>query len=552
MDALTQFLLPAAVMIGLLVFVHELGHYAVGRWTGLAVEVFSIGFGPAILSLKRGETEYCIRLLPLGGYVKFYGMMRHEVVPEHLAGRDFVTAPYFSRLLTIAAGPLANFLFAILLFSVLGYLGIPKPQPVVGDVQKGGSADQAGLQFGDRIKAIDGKAIDSWEEMSKIVSSSAGKTLQLEIQRRHESLTIPIVPQKVAGTDMLGRKRDVGRLGVALSSAPAIISLRSDKSIAAQKGLRTGLRITDVKLDTTSQSVAFFREIDLWLASRPDSSVMELTLAETHKDGTPKNETKRTVVFDLKKLSERKLEALGIFDGQLVVAEPVGPLEKNDLILQFDGRDVKDVYELEKIQSDNKKSQVKLLVRRDAEVKEFDMALKSIERQMPEGKVEVFVLAVTTLGMPREPQPYVERYDQLLDCLWFGWHFTVKQTWHLAELLGQLFTGQLPMKSLGGPISIAVVAGDAAQTGLAGYLFAMSMISINLALLNFLPLPALDGGQILVYTFEALRRRRLSMEAVENIQRLGFVFILALIVLATYNDISRFWSTIVRNILGTP
>ena len=206
------------LVLGTLVFVHEMGHYLAARWRGVYVEAFSIGFGPKIVSwTDRVGTVWKLSWLPLGGYVKLHGQERPEdVAPEVRAGwmpgRTFHSKGVGSRAIVVAAGPIANFLLAALLFAAL-FMAVGRPVPVVGpvlgEVLPGTAAARAGLQTGDRIESIDGAEIPSFAELRRVVSGKPGQTVQLGVRRDGQVRTVPAVIES-AGKD----GAEQGKLGV--------------------------------------------------------------------------------------------------------------------------------------------------------------------------------------------------------------------------------------------------------------------------------------------------------------------------------------------------
>jgi regulator of sigma E protease len=206
-----------ALVLGVLVFIHELGHYLAARWCGIHVEAFSIGFGPAIASwTDRHETEWKICVLPLGGFVKMHGMALN-VADENAMdmtvtrpGQAFFEKSVASRAIVAAAGPVANFLLAAVLFtSVLIAIGKPVPLPVIGEISPGSSAEAAGLKQGDVIRDVDGKPMLEFEDLRKIVAANAGHTLSFVIHRGTQDITLPVLIQPATPGDM-----STGRLGV--------------------------------------------------------------------------------------------------------------------------------------------------------------------------------------------------------------------------------------------------------------------------------------------------------------------------------------------------
>jgi regulator of sigma E protease len=210
-------LLSFAIVLGVLVFIHEMGHYLAARWRGIYVEAFSIGFGPSLLAwTDRQGTVWKLCVLPLGGFVKMHGMalnVTEENAMDQSAsrpGQAFFEKSVLSRAIVAAAGPVANFLLAIVLFTALNALvGQQIPLPVIGDIAPGSSAAAAGLKIGDAILAVDGKRTMEFEDLRAVVAANAGHTLSFRLRRGTGELTIPVAIQPASPGDM-----SVGRLGV--------------------------------------------------------------------------------------------------------------------------------------------------------------------------------------------------------------------------------------------------------------------------------------------------------------------------------------------------
>ncbi|PZO79433.1 MAG: RIP metalloprotease RseP [Mesorhizobium amorphae] len=218
-------LVPFLFVLMLVVFVHEMGHYLVGRWCGIGVQAFSIGFGPEIIGFNdRRGTRWKLSLVPLGGYVKFVGDMNVTSAPDsaEMQGlsdvdrrRAFHTQPVWKRALTVFAGPLFNFLLTIAVFAVFfGSYGREVFQPTVAEVQVGSPAERAGFQPGDRFKEIDGQAVTSFGDVQRMVSSRGGDALRFVVERDGQNVTLTATPEVREITDPIGNEIRMAVIGI--------------------------------------------------------------------------------------------------------------------------------------------------------------------------------------------------------------------------------------------------------------------------------------------------------------------------------------------------
>ena len=582
--------IPAVViLLGLLVFIHELGHYLVGRWCGIAVETFSIGFGPRILGFRRGGTDYQISWIPLGGFVKFAGAHPSEDVPAGLKGIGFLQASLPKRAATIVAGPAANFLLAVVVYAILVTGGIPHPPALIGEVIEGSAAAKAGLQYGDRIVQIADRKVETWRDIEETISASPGKPLAVTVLRAdNQSLKLDLTPEAVNTVDMLGRAATVGRAGVALGRQPAILSVLSSSSPSAAAGLKTGDKVTEVIFAGQSHSVKFYPDLVALLrdaaksggasntTNAVDSVELKVTTAPLPElnEGRPdpKATTEQTVeksTADVRTLtlsllavrgasgSDREfMHLLGLSSSELTVArlvdagEDTVPLKTGDVLVAWSGSPLRDVYALrEKLIANNDSAATFTVLRGDQRL-DVRVALKGIEVQKPEGPATLYTLPLLFWGQLLDPEPVIEQYSNPLMAVAFGVRQTASQTRELFTNVASLVTGDIPLKALGGPMLIAKVAGDSARRGWQTFLGSMALISINLGLINLFPIPVLDGGQLVLIGVEGVRRRPLREAAIENFQKIGFALVMALVVLATYNDLSRFWRSMLESVVG--
>jgi len=211
-------LLYAIVLLGVLIFVHELGHFIFAKLLGIKVLKFSLGFGPKVVGKTYGETEYLLSAVPLGGYVKMLGQedmpSEHEEIPESEKARAFNFQPVWKRFVIVAAGPFFNIAFAVVLFFFVFLSGVPYLLPEVGEVTAGSPAQGAGIMKGDRISEIDGKAIERWDDMTAIIHKSPGRPLTVRIVRDEKTIPLSITPEKKTVKDIFGQAREVGLIGI--------------------------------------------------------------------------------------------------------------------------------------------------------------------------------------------------------------------------------------------------------------------------------------------------------------------------------------------------
>ncbi|MBP9707125.1 MAG: RIP metalloprotease RseP [Oligoflexales bacterium] len=584
--------IPAVVLlIALLIFVHELGHYLVGRFFGVGVEIFSIGFGPQIFAWRRAGTLYQICAIPLGGYVLFAGSRQSAPVPEIFKNKEFYKAPNLHRAAIVAAGPAANFILALVAFLFVGMKGIPQQPPIVGQVRVGSPADKAGLLYGDEIKKVDNTEITFWRDINEIISrSEAGKALNLQIKRGEELISLAPIPESRSQPSRSGKEVRQSLIGIGLEYIVPIVTINNIDSLAAKSGLKTGdllLQISatglevleggaqstsagiwknlasmdeffiflqkQIALGATSIRVKYVRDYDrktLGFDSTKSDSVKEIELDFSNLLG----DLLGNLPLDRadKEFGVHVAHLIGIYDSQLTVMAPKAELktglEYGDRILAINGQAVSDIYHLSNAFNLIDKATADIEVQRGSTSLRLQVPLSSFEIQAPEGKVTKFNLDVEFLGLRKAPDSVLERYPQIWQAFWFGAKEASKQAAMIVVALFQLMTGELSLKALGGPVMIAQVASESAKLGWQAYLSTMALISINLAVINMFPIPVLDGGQLVMIGFEAVRRRRLSEVAVENFQKLGFVLVLCLVVLSFYNDISRYWLSFFKSL----
>ncbi len=215
-------LMSAIVLLGVIIFVHELGHFLFAKLMGVRVVKFSLGFGPKLVGKQLGDTEYRISAIPLGGYVKMLGETPGEELNDAEKPFAYNVQAVWKRFIIVFSGPLFNILCAVVIFFFVFVIGLPVLMPEIGEVMQDTPAEKAGLMKNDRIVRIDATPIAQWEEMTKMIHENPGKTLTLEIQRDSRILSIPIVPEKKTVPDIFGESREIGLIGIKPSGSTFI------------------------------------------------------------------------------------------------------------------------------------------------------------------------------------------------------------------------------------------------------------------------------------------------------------------------------------------
>jgi regulator of sigma E protease len=572
LEILSHPIVAMIILLGVLVFVHEFGHYIIAKFCGVGVETFSIGFGPKLLSWKHNNTIYQIAAIPLGGYVKLAGTSAVEDVPEHYLGKEFCKASLLARASILIAGPLANLILAFVIHSGLAHYGIKHLPAVVGSVRNQSPALEAGLEPGDKIVEIAGQKIDKWSDMQRVISNSAHKQLEIKIKRNEQLLSLKITPNPTGRTNSWDlQKKGKGQIGIGLGEISSTITVLSPQSKAFSAGFRTADTVKEVQYRVFGKNE--FKKVPTKTWGDLSKALQESLLKESvemHFVIERKLEDKITSVliktftkdlfskrfynqdyFSLKSLLRSDI---GVVDSELTldtVGESLQPyLKPKDVVVALNNIPINDIYDLSEFFMTNKKDSVEISFSRQGNLLSKTVPLKPIEQQEPEGKKIYYILDAQILPKRIFPDPLIERYDSVAGIVAYGINTTIEQSTMILQALSALVTGSLSVKSLGGPIMIAKVAGDSVRAGWEVFFNTMAVISVNLGIVNLFPIPVLDGGQLVLVFCEWIKRRPLSVSFVENFQKIGFVMLLCLVVLATYNDLSRFWSSILRGVVG--
>jgi len=419
-------------VLGVLVFVHELGHFLVARWLGVRVITFSIGFGPKLLKFRRNDIEYCISAFPLGGYVKMAGENPDE--PLSGTGEEFLSRNRWDRFRILLAGPVMNIVLAVVLMWIVNAQGAQVPAfqdapVVVGAVSPNSPADKGGIKPGDRITKVGSQPVATWEDFYLTIGGRANRPVPLTLLREGRDTIITVTP--VGQTKM-----QIGDIGVLPDVHPSISGL--ERGGPAEKA---GFKVGDLVMAAAGETTIFSEQLTTTIRK---SAGAPITL-RVMRDGAPLDIT----------VTPRRQGDVGVI-----------------------GINIQNAFKL-----------------------------------VQPGIVGALVMSV-------------ERNIQ------FGGL--------IARTLGGLFTRETSPTQLMGPVAIAQMSGDYAALGWLALFTFMASLSLNLGLLNLLPIPILDGGHIFIMAIESVARRDLSLKVKERMLMAGFVALMLLMVTVVYNDLSRF------------
>ena len=548
-------ILATIVLLGVLITVHELGHFVVAKLSGIKVHVFSIGFGKAIVKFRRGETEYRIAQLPLGGYVHMAGQNPYEPEDQSDVGRRFSDKPPWVRILVALAGPAMNLLLPFVILPPFFYLS-PQFDEVfgveVGAVDRGLPAWSAGLRAGDRIDSINGDPVRAFWQITQHIEGYDESQGSLEIQVSREGVedpvTLEIRPEKVRQTDgMLGVQRAPYRVGY----TPRFLA--SDVAIADPHGPlhRAGLRTFDRVFEVNGEPIRRYVDLLRTIARAPPAEPITLKVERTEPATANVSFIHKRIIRELEvTLGAARTEAdLGIrHAGTCVTARdadgPAKELQVGDCILAVDGEPhTLQAFLLSRL-THEPATRKTLEVLRAGEIVSVTMQLEQITRKDPladEIKLWRRGLALLTRHDALIPLSRVPNHDRIAH----AWYATVDQVdnrlWLTIQSISGILSGHISPRQLSGPLTIAYLAGRSAEQGLSQFVSLMVLISLSLALLNLFPVPGLDGGLMLVATIEMITRRRLPVRLQTGLNYGGYVLIAALLVFAFSNDVVRMW-----------
>jgi regulator of sigma E protease len=541
---LSQKAVPFVILLGILVFVHEFGHFIIARLNGVRVEVFSLGFGKKIFQLKHGETIYCISIIPLGGYVKMFGEQPGSTIPESEKSVSFTHKTVKQRISIVLAGPLMNLFFAILLFGLVASLGEEKQPAILGDISISSPAFEMGFRAGDKILSVAGQSVTTWDDLHDQLNELKDQEASFEISSKEnpEPKTLSARVSSVPNPNPVALSKTAGTVEgfQYFSIAPTVAILKG--SLLDSLGIKTG----DTLKLINGNPVQYWREVAASEKALSPDSQLNLAFERAPSRSSDKLEVLNVNVQIPKAAT---LASVGIEPSDLYLAEVVkgspaqkAGLKELDKIVAINGVPLKaweDILTNIKQYSPESGS-LKFSVLRDGQMLEL-MITPQITSQMSGSFKEEkrFTIGIKPLISMAVEKSIVVRTTNPLLALGTGIKKSYEMTVMTLLSFVRLISGDISPKNVGGVLSIGQAASESFKAGFNYFLQMMGVISISLFVLNLLPIPVLDGGHILFYTIELFKGSPVSLRKMELAQQVGLVLLMSLMIFALFNDVNR-------------
>ncbi len=560
-SGVVQSILAVVVMVGTLVLIHESGHFLVARFFGVTVKVFSIGVGARAFGVRVGHTDYRVSWLPIGGYVRWAGADAFsdgggEEDGESVDPRgSFMAKPAWQRLLIVAAGPVTNLILPLFVFTALFLWGEPQWRADVGYVVPGSAAEAAGVEPGDRIVAVGTIATTTWVDVAEAMEAQTPVgSLPLGVERAGAALTLAVP---------LGDVDDVhhfGDYGLDPRAMDTSLLVDDPASPAGRAGLRTGDRVKSVD----GHDVAVWSELVTALEGKTGVSI---GVERAGAEGGAASREVLSVQVDHAWTPERFAadDALwarwGLANGMLGVSS-IGPLPDDtaspaqcqglllgDRVLRIGDRDVRRWADVTAAIASSlpdggalgdKAALVPFKIRRAGQILDLHITPAVVQDVDTDRRYQVRpMVGFGPGGAFIYPSDVIRPYAPVA-AVSRAFQATVGSAGRMIEQLGLMVTGGAPAsQNLGGPIEIFATAGRAWEKGLFEAAATVALLSISLGVLNLLPVPVLDGGQIVMYLAEWVRGRPLPYRLRERLQQVGVLMLITLFLVVSVWDVRR-------------
>lgn len=537
MDFLFQYLqqgfvsiFAIVVMLGALVFFHELGHFLMAKLCGVSVETFSLGFGPRVVSFEHKGTVYCISLLPFGGFVKMKG---DDPTGDYRDPEGYLGQPPSKRIAILLAGPLMNLALAFALYLGISLSGEKAIGPVVGDLESQSLAYRYGFRSGDKILKINGQSVSYWEDVEAKIRSVGDQALNFEIARPTESELV-LLSAKADATES-GHARIEGLSPLQQAPIFGYMGERETEVVGAGRLIRV--------LSINSSPVSHLMEAKERIQSAVDPSQVQIEYTLNLDSGiNPKAKGSRSATVNSSDLMSSESFVLSVEDQS--PAESAG-IMKGDLVVAVNSRPIARWADLlEAVQGHNSEEPMQVKILRGGESLVKEVKPQVVQTMGPDGnevKRQMIGIRSAQVVLPKE---FVLRS---YPTVWGHFQRATEQTTKFTSLVAggiyKFVSGQISSKNLGGPVLIGQTAVVSLQVGIHEFLAMMALISINLFVFNLLPVPLLDGGNLLFCLVELIKGAPVSLNKLMVANQIGFALLITLMVYALFNDVSRLFTS---------
>lgn len=541
---------PFVTLLGILIFVHELGHFLVALACKVRVEVFSLGFGKKLFSYKRGDTTYCLSIIPLGGYVKMFGEQPGEQIPESEKSVSFTHKTVLQRIAIVLAGPMMNLFFAVFIFFVVANMGEEVKAPVAGDIPTQSVAAKVGLRSGDIFLSAGNSPVRSWEELQKQLNTYKDKSIELEFKHADGAVgkittNVSVKPNPnilstdefIGEIDGLSTMARGASVGVLETSPLKVFGLRSGDTIKAINGVE----------------IEFFRDLDAAFAKLDANAPIDLDIERITADLEGSENLKITAnAVPVSSGSKLSLQNLGLESADLYLAKvvdkspaEVGGLKRGDRLVAINGKALTEWEQVvETIKSSDGVTPIAIDILRAGTASKISITPKMSSTMTHQGAEEKrFTIGILPYVNVMPGKSMILKASSFGEALSRGWHRTWDVTAMTVMSFVRLFQAKVSPKNIGGVLSIGQAASESFRVGITHFLQMMAIISVNLFILNLLPIPVLDGGHLLFYTIEMFRGSPVSLKKMEFAQQVGLALLMSLMVFALFNDFTRLFSS---------
>ena len=541
------------LMVGVLVVIHEFGHFIAAKLLDFKVLRFSVGFGRPLLRITGKETEYQIALIPLGGYVRILGEDANDEIPLEHARRSFNAKPIWQRLIVVFAGPAANLMLPVFIYFGFFAGQTELPAAVVGDVLADSPAARAGIEPGDRVLGVNDQSTRYWEELEGIIENNIGKELRLRLRRGDHEFERYVRPLEQVVNSRAGRATTKGLIGITQAPFPPLVGVIDPASPAGSAGLSTSDLIISLDGEPTNNWSTLRHKLErrtrrtniVYFRGTPVPGLAHVKLLEARfADLVPESR----VGQDGRARPYTGLDPAEMFVAHVAPGSPadIAGLRPGDLVTSIDDEPMRHWMLLDqRLQSDPDHTWT-IAWKRYSEERQQVIELRAEMTQVHQRQFDEYGHTVERLvfGATSNSERGRGELVPIRSRLTYAASKAVERTGETITAMvsgfWSILAGNASRESVGGPLMMFRVASVSGHKGWMTFLLMMALISVNLGLINLLPIPVLDGGHVLLFTTEAVMRKPLALRTRERVHLVGLVLVVIITILALRNDVIRY------------